>query len=142
MTEKVNLKSILENKDSDSKLIQSAFDYGSDSEQDMEAPEGFCVECKDQEIKMYCKGCDESYCDVCFSIIHRSGKRKLHEFIPKNTPEIKEPNKVSVEISGADSVDPEPQNNAFDAENVSFSKMSDMLNDAVGSNFGEWITER
>lgn len=46
---------------------------------DEEAEEGFCVECKDQEADMFCAQCNEPFCEVCYGMIHRTGKRALHK---------------------------------------------------------------
>ncbi|RUP48962.1 hypothetical protein BC936DRAFT_143561 [Jimgerdemannia flammicorona] len=53
--------------------------------QDQETPqdmsplqEGFCVECKDQESILFCEQCLEDFCEVCHSMIHRTGTRKKH----------------------------------------------------------------
>ncbi|KAG2184002.1 hypothetical protein INT44_009013 [Umbelopsis vinacea] len=43
-----------------------------------EAKPGFCVECKDQSASMHCSHCNESFCEVCYGMIHRTGKRALH----------------------------------------------------------------
>ncbi|KAJ2726783.1 hypothetical protein GGI07_000294 [Coemansia sp. Benny D115] len=41
-------------------------------------PDGFCVECKDQQAQVYCEQCQEDFCVVCAGMIHRTGRRKLH----------------------------------------------------------------
>ncbi|KAL7317614.1 hypothetical protein PS15m_003949 [Mucor circinelloides] len=46
---------------------------------DEQVEEGFCVECKDQEADTFCVQCNEPFCEVCFGMIHRTGKRKLHK---------------------------------------------------------------
>ncbi|CAO3609779.1 unnamed protein product [Mucor hiemalis] len=38
----------------------------------------FCVECNDQEASVFCEQCDEDFCEVCHSMLHRTGSRKLH----------------------------------------------------------------
>ncbi|KAH8552013.1 hypothetical protein BGW37DRAFT_490288 [Umbelopsis sp. PMI_123] len=43
-----------------------------------EAKPGFCVECMDQRASMHCPQCNESFCEVCYGMIHRTGKRALH----------------------------------------------------------------
>ncbi|CEI91843.1 hypothetical protein RMCBS344292_06120 [Rhizopus microsporus] len=44
-----------------------------------EAKEGFCVECKDQEAVVLCTSCNEAFCEVCYGMIHRTGKRATHK---------------------------------------------------------------
>lgn len=39
----------------------------------------FCVECKDMPTEQFCITCDESFCQVCFEMIHKNGKRKSHK---------------------------------------------------------------
>ncbi|CAO3703582.1 unnamed protein product [Rhizopus stolonifer] len=46
---------------------------------DEEAKEGFCVECKDQEAVISCIQCNEVFCEVCYGMIHRTGKRAGHK---------------------------------------------------------------
>ncbi|RKP12040.1 hypothetical protein BJ684DRAFT_12084 [Piptocephalis cylindrospora] len=41
-------------------------------------PEGFCVECRDQRVALYCEACAEEFCEVCFSMLHRTGNRQRH----------------------------------------------------------------
>ncbi|CAO3644551.1 unnamed protein product [Mucor fragilis] len=45
---------------------------------DEQIKEGFCVECKDQAADTFCVQCNEPFCEVCYGMIHRTGKRKLH----------------------------------------------------------------
>ncbi|KAI9230384.1 MAG: hypothetical protein DHS80DRAFT_28832 [Piptocephalis tieghemiana] len=42
------------------------------------APEGFCVECRDQRVALYCEACAEEFCEVCFGMLHRTGNRRRH----------------------------------------------------------------
>ncbi|KAJ1669569.1 hypothetical protein EV182_008700 [Spiromyces aspiralis] len=44
------------------------------------APEGFCIECKDQRSLFKCEQCDEEFCEVCFAMLHRTGKRRQHAY--------------------------------------------------------------
>ena len=39
---------------------------------------GFCIECTDQPANVFCENCEEDYCQVCFDLIHRTGKRRQH----------------------------------------------------------------
>lgn len=43
-----------------------------------QASENFCVECKDMPSQLNCVECDENFCNVCYAMIHGSGKRKTH----------------------------------------------------------------
>ena len=37
-----------------------------------------CVQCEDDAARARCKECDDPYCDMCFDVLHRRGKRALH----------------------------------------------------------------
>ncbi|KAI8099374.1 uncharacterized protein BX664DRAFT_321110 [Halteromyces radiatus] len=50
--------------------------------EETEAEPGFCVECKDQQADLFCTQCDEIFCEVCFGMIHRTGKRVNHTSKP------------------------------------------------------------
>jgi len=43
-----------------------------------DAPQGFCVDCKDQRARVRCEECGDEYCRVCFNMLHRKGKRSSH----------------------------------------------------------------
>ncbi|KAJ2671916.1 hypothetical protein GGI25_005305 [Coemansia spiralis] len=64
------------------RLEQTCPDMGenSEGEENVEeiAPEGFCIECKDQKAHVHCEQCQEDFCEVCSGMIHRTGRRKLH----------------------------------------------------------------
>ena len=38
----------------------------------------FCVECEVNVATKRCRECKDQYCDKCFDILHRKGKRKNH----------------------------------------------------------------
>jgi hypothetical protein len=39
---------------------------------------GMCVECADQLASLFCENCQDDFCQLCFTALHRRGKRKLH----------------------------------------------------------------
>ncbi|CEP13327.1 hypothetical protein [Parasitella parasitica] len=85
MPTKEKKKHQLEDILSDNVSIMDTEDLVLDADQvvtDELAQEGFCVECKDQEADTFCTKCNEPFCEVCFGMIHRTGKRKTH--ISKN----------------------------------------------------------
>jgi hypothetical protein len=43
-------------------------------------PEGFCVECEDQQASVQCLTCPDLFCQVCFTYQHRKGTRATHKF--------------------------------------------------------------
>ncbi|KAJ1727477.1 hypothetical protein LPJ61_004545 [Coemansia biformis] len=57
----------------DEDLLKDADDNVEDA-----VPNGFCVECKDQQAQAFCEQCQEDFCDVCAGMIHRTGRRKQH----------------------------------------------------------------
>merc|ERR1712137_1029020 len=44
-------------------------------------PEGACTECEDTLAILKCLACDEEYCRVCFTGLHRKGNRVNHEVV-------------------------------------------------------------
>jgi hypothetical protein len=42
----------------------------------------FCVECEINVATKRCRECKDQYCDKCFDIVHRKGKRKTHGWEP------------------------------------------------------------
>ena len=42
----------------------------------------FCVECEANVAVKRCRTCNDRYCDACYIIIHRKGKRKNHSWEP------------------------------------------------------------
>ncbi|CUS22341.1 LAQU0S05e03202g1_1 [Lachancea quebecensis] len=50
-------------------------------EEEEEEDRSFCIDCKDMKTEIICKDCEEHFCVVCFDMIHRSGRRKKHEYI-------------------------------------------------------------
>lgn len=38
----------------------------------------FCVECEVNVATKRCRECKDQYCDKCFDVLHRKGKRKTH----------------------------------------------------------------
>jgi hypothetical protein len=42
----------------------------------------FCVECEITVATKRCRECKDQYCDKCFEVMHRRGKRKTHGWEP------------------------------------------------------------
>ena len=81
----VALKSILVKEDDDGMKegsTGSEIDIDSieeDKDVSMEPTDGrFCVECADQLAATKCTECDERFCEMCFSMLHRTGNRRMH----------------------------------------------------------------
>lgn len=86
MSSKRTLKQILDSEyveDSDDDAeVASATESTADVEEDEEEIDrSFCIECKDMKTEILCKDCEENFCVVCFEMIHRSGRRKKHEYV-------------------------------------------------------------
>ncbi len=50
---------------------------------------GCCVQCEDEAATGRCVTCGDIYCDMCFDILHRRGRRRLHKvtyFDPSHRP--------------------------------------------------------
>ena len=45
--------------------------------------DGACVECEERAATATCRECDDLYCDMCFALMHRKGKRALHTKAPR-----------------------------------------------------------
>ncbi|AET40761.1 uncharacterized protein Ecym_6386 [Eremothecium cymbalariae DBVPG len=64
-------------------------DYGDEEEETVgggekeeEMVDGrLCVECKDAAAERLCGDCQEQFCVVCFSMIHRTGRRRKHLYM-------------------------------------------------------------
>lgn len=39
---------------------------------------GQCIECEDRQAILTCEQCDDEFCGVCFSALHRKGRRAQH----------------------------------------------------------------
>ncbi|BFZ59643.1 hypothetical protein YB2330_000657 [Saitoella coloradoensis] len=99
-----------------------------------------CAECQDQPAVVECQNCDENFCDVCRKFLHRTGKRKAHEFRPLKAEEtangdslVAEPKKAT-ETSSSKEAQPEDDEDDVDLPGVH----------SVGSSstFGDWLTSR
>ncbi|CCF56159.1 hypothetical protein KAFR_0A07250 [Kazachstania africana CBS 2517] len=83
MSPKRSLKDILdseyvENSDEED-LIHADIEENQDGDEVIDP--SLCIECKDMKTEIICKDCDEQFCVVCFEMIHRGGKRRLHEYV-------------------------------------------------------------
>eukprot|EP00041_Stephanoeca_diplocostata_P029650 m.882803 g.882803 ORF g.882803 m.882803 type:complete len:901 (+) comp23598_c0_seq3:82-2784(+) len=55
-----------------------------------DAPPGVCVECEESPAVVACKQCgDDVYCDMCYTMLHRKGKRVQHTPVGRSTEDIK-----------------------------------------------------
>ncbi|KAJ1666451.1 hypothetical protein EV178_002238 [Coemansia sp. RSA 1646] len=138
--------------------VQSNEDGAIESEnEDNATPDGFCVECKDQQANVYCEQCQEDFCEVCGAMIHRTGRRKLHVLKQLDTDPaaqsddhdatVKEdPN--SEEMVTAELTDDSTEMKKQQGEEDGDSPMSESFNaqgekaTTNGASFSEWIKER
>ncbi|KAJ1944514.1 hypothetical protein GGF37_002158 [Kickxella alabastrina] len=122
-------------------------------------PEGFCVECKDQQAQVYCEQCQEDFCEVCGGMIHRTGRRKQHVLksiaaVPQDgaTDEAEQNARsaatiaenlaaTDAEMEGDDESSLKHQHDSG-ALSVSFSAQSGKVETTGGPSFSDWITER
>lgn len=87
LSNEVNDDAINEDLDQETDDICCDFNEGTDGND--ESKDGFCIECTDMPIEILCQECDEKFCKVCWDVIHRSGKRKIHKVVdlqPKVAP--------------------------------------------------------
>ena len=43
--------------------------------------QGICIECEDQLATVKCVNCEENYCNICYTSLHRKGSRVNHQRI-------------------------------------------------------------
>ncbi|KAJ2599587.1 hypothetical protein GGF40_002871 [Coemansia sp. RSA 1286] len=153
------LKEILNEQSGDDVLAEAFREAESPEPAEEGTPEGFCVECKDQEAHVYCEQCQEDFCEVCGDMIHRTGRRRLHVLrsVAKESSARKVDGEASHE-SGASAMDQSPEIDdesgsveGTDAQaammdsgafSVNFSSQSGKVETSGGPAFSDWITER
>ncbi|SCU95961.1 LANO_0E12002g1_1 [Lachancea nothofagi CBS 11611] len=86
MASKKTLKEILdseyvEDSDDDGKSAQDATNSATLDTEEETVDRDYCIDCKDMKTEIICRDCEEQYCVVCFEMIHRSGRRKKHEYV-------------------------------------------------------------
>ncbi|RHZ84970.1 hypothetical protein Glove_74g120 [Diversispora epigaea] len=96
-------------------------------------PEGLCVECRDQEASFFCEQCKEDFCEVCFSMIHRTGSRREHVHRPlkEETNDSQDGNKQEI-IAQKASDDPNISNGSNDSSS-NINQKTNMLDDILHS---------
>ena len=70
----MNLREILNSGKGESVVVEDVEETAEEIE------EGYCCECGDQKADLHCESCDEDFCEVCSTVIHRTGKRRQHTF--------------------------------------------------------------
>ncbi|KAJ2370016.1 hypothetical protein H4S01_000649 [Coemansia sp. RSA 2610] len=108
-------------------------------QEEEEVPEGFCVECKDQQAQVFCEQCQEDFCDVCCGMIHRTGRRRQHG-LKKLDVDMAEAAAAADEGSGSEEPAEAETEAEAGAQAVTFSARSGKV-EATGS-FAAWISER
>ncbi|KAI9293465.1 hypothetical protein K502DRAFT_325301 [Neoconidiobolus thromboides FSU 785] len=150
---KSTLGNILEtnSEDEDNIEVGAVENEANDSENNSDnvspADQGFCVECRDQKAGLFCEQCDEDFCEVCFHMIHRTGKRKNHSTKSLQVPQA---NAISEQISAnpsnsrIDSLKSTPNSTRTSTPIDQEIKFDSNLGTVIttGSSFGEWIIER
>ncbi|SCV02915.1 LAME_0H06238g1_1 [Lachancea meyersii CBS 8951] len=93
MAPKKTLKQILdseyiENSDDENSKGLEASENALEEDENLEEEtdnKDYCVDCKDMKTEIICRDCEEYFCVVCFGMIHRTGRRKKHEFVKIST---------------------------------------------------------
>ncbi|GMM31708.1 hypothetical protein DAMA08_044530 [Martiniozyma asiatica (nom. inval.)] len=70
-------------KSSLSVLLDADIANASSDDEMVEVPvdtEAMCVDCERMPKELFCLGCDEAFCRVCFQFAHKGGKRKTHKY--------------------------------------------------------------
>ncbi|KAJ1920955.1 hypothetical protein H4219_001008 [Mycoemilia scoparia] len=108
-------------------------DSDSNSEDNQIVPEGFCVECRDQRSYLFCKQCDEEFCEVCSAMLHRTGKRKQHDQkrlqrsdVDTEANMLDTANGTQTAVSSASSANHVGKKDDDDSDNESIDKTSEM----------------
>ncbi|KAJ1987501.1 hypothetical protein GGI04_006130, partial [Coemansia thaxteri] len=127
---------------------------------DDSAPEGSCIECKDQQAQVYCEQCQEDFCEVCAGMIHRTGARRRHVLKPLSIVGVEQQvqptgameedtanGSRTGELQPAASEDEDMSGEAASAIEagalgVSFSAQSGRVETSGNAAFSVWITER
>ncbi|CAG8469629.1 1488_t:CDS:10 [Diversispora eburnea] len=132
------------------------------SEEEDELPsapmlEGLCVECRDQEASFFCEQCKEDFCEVCFSMIHRTGSRleHIHRPLKGETNDLQDNSKQEI-IAQKASDDPNISNSSNGSKSDINQKESKQVSNEFdtepaptpifissgSSSYGDWIEER
>ncbi|CAO3607795.1 unnamed protein product [Cunninghamella echinulata] len=104
--------------------------------EEAEAQPGFCVECKDQEASLWCKQCDECFCEVCSGMIHRTGKRVSHTFKPYSKYIKEQPDNES---DNKETMKDDSEQDKTDAHTTTETTTG---NKSVEFDVGEWMENR
>ncbi|QLG74181.1 hypothetical protein HG535_0G00650 [Zygotorulaspora mrakii] len=79
---KRSLKEILDSEYvEDSENEEAVFEESNEPESEGERDPSVCNECRDMTTTTICNDCEENFCQVCFEMIHRGGKRRNHEYV-------------------------------------------------------------
>lgn len=66
----MNLNEILSSKDEHENNPRE-LETDEELEETPEIEPGYCVECGDQKAELHCAACEEDFCSVCSTVIHR-----------------------------------------------------------------------
>lgn len=128
-----------------------SFVNGEDSK---DGVEGLCVDCGDQPASVMCANCEDDFCDVCFSYLHRTGKRRTHEkkrirldneadSLPKGRTQSNEQSELERSISMASSVsDQDGDEGDAAAADDDDELIPGLIVSGGSATFGTWLKER
>ncbi|CAG8595965.1 3962_t:CDS:10 [Funneliformis mosseae] len=141
---KQRMDEILQHEDGESELEDEQM-TDIDQEPDQESasapvPEGLCVECRDQEASFFCEQCNEDFCEVCFSMIHRTGSRRIHtcKTLKKN---VKMNGTVAAATNTSNGDMDIEESTPEEDEQIDGPKSTNIISSGSTS-FGDWIEER
>ncbi|KAI8980882.1 hypothetical protein BDB01DRAFT_795969 [Pilobolus umbonatus] len=104
----------------------------------------FCVECNDQEATVFCEQCDEDFCEVCHSMLHRTGTRKLHTLKRLRTHSDRHTDYVNGNgnINGNGTMAEQTVKKEDSTMKKALMEMDGTIISSSGPTFGDYITRR
>lgn len=78
---KSTLSELLDTKDEELANVDNQHGVVNEIDDSIDQPinqEDLCIDCLRMPKELYCRGCEENFCRVCFQFAHRGGKRKDH----------------------------------------------------------------
>ncbi|CAI2196236.1 16433_t:CDS:10, partial [Funneliformis geosporum] len=141
---KQRMDEILQQEDGESELEDEQM-TDIDQELDQESasapiPEGLCVECRDQDASFFCEQCNEDFCEVCFSMIHRTGSRRSHTC--KNLKKNVKTNGNVAATTNTSNGDMDIEESAPEEDEQMDGPKSTNIISSGNTSFGDWIEDR
>ncbi|PVU94113.1 hypothetical protein BB561_002799 [Smittium simulii] len=148
MSQVSDLKKILDH-DADLSLLKSKIEASqqlADTQEPSKNNDDFCIECNDQKAALFCLSCEEAFCEVCFQIVHRAGKRKTHQtrsFLPEHILEQVSDSNPDPNLEQAHTTStPDEKQSTMHADQIDFNNLGNMITAQNQPDFTNWIINR